>query len=141
MGLVVVGVDGSDGAKRALRFAVEEARCRDATLRVVLCPVGLFWYSQGFASPEKVQQDAASLLDSVIDEVVGDDPSVTVQRRVVDVEDPRKVLVGMSDDADLLVVGSRGHGGVAGLLLGSVSQHVVSHARCPVAVVPAGDRG
>jgi nucleotide-binding universal stress UspA family protein len=69
-----------------------------------------------------------------IRDVLGENPPVLVQPRVKE-GNAAKLLIDLSEDADLLVVGSRGHGGFAGMLLGSVSQHVAAHARCTVAVV------
>ncbi len=133
-----MGVDGSECSKIALRWAVAEARRRDATLRAVFVPSGSFWYGKGFASPAKVLQEADAQLESAVDEVlddlVGDAAEVTMDRRVVG-GDPREVLTEMSAEADLLVLGARGLGGVAGMMLGSVSRHVSGNAQCPVAVI------
>jgi nucleotide-binding universal stress UspA family protein len=136
---VVVGVDGSDGAKEALRWALAEARLRTAPLRIVHAwtyaymgaTTGGYGYMGGFDSssaigPENndLQRAAEELVDRLIGEVVGDVKDVEIERQVIDVA-----------ASDLLVVGSRGHGGFAGLLLGSVSQQCVHHAPCPVVVV------
>lgn len=134
MDLVLVGVDGSECSKIALRWAVDEARRRDARLRAVFVPSGSFWHGKDFTSPESVVEEAESRLESAMDEVVGEGPAVDVEQRIVG-GNPREVLAEMSTEADLLVVGSRGHGNVAGLLLGSVSHYLVAHAKCPVTVV------
>ena len=143
-GLIVVGVDSSAGAKEALRFAVEEARLRQATLRVVHCwqdaYIGLSGL-EGFspvvgADLGALVQSAESALDATLDEVVPHTDGVVVERRVVEGA-PAAVLVAESRNADLLVVGSRGHGGFTGLLLGSVSQQCAHHAACPVVIVHA----
>jgi len=73
------------------------------------------------------------LLQSIVEEL-GENPPVKVQP-VAKEGNPARILIDMSADADLLVVGTRGHGGFAGLLLGSVSQHVAAYARCTVVVV------
>jgi nucleotide-binding universal stress UspA family protein len=83
--------------------------------------------------PDPSQRTADDLLQ-VIKEELDEDPPVLVQPRVKEGR-PAKVLVEESADADLLVVGMRGHGGFAGLVLGSVSQHVTAYAKCPVAAV------
>jgi nucleotide-binding universal stress UspA family protein len=83
--------------------------------------------------PEPSHRSAEELLTD-IKEVLGEDPPVLVQPRVKQ-GNPAKVLIEESANADLLVVGKRGHGGFAGLVLGSVSQHVAAYAKCPVAVV------
>ncbi|HEU5404726.1 MAG TPA: universal stress protein [Gaiellaceae bacterium] len=141
---VVVGVDHSEGAKEALRFALEEAKLRGASVRAVhawtFVPPGA-----GFMEAEHTWADvdvselhgaAEAALESTIAEVSAADTGVTIERRVVE-GSPAGVLVDEARDADLLVVGSRGHGGFTGLLLGSVSQQVAHHAACPVVIVRA----
>jgi nucleotide-binding universal stress UspA family protein len=138
---IVVGVDGSDGSKRALRFAVEEARAHGA--RVVALhswqPPVLAVDVTPMPPPDiaaeigNLHENALRLVTAVVEEVVGDDSSVSVE--AVAVEGPAaSALVDAARDADLLVMGSRGLGGFAGLLLGSVSQQCVQHATCPVVI-------
>ena len=146
-GLVVVGVDTSEGAKAALRFAVEEARLRQAKLRVIhawefdsyLGLSGVQGFLPAGADLSELRQAAESALDAVLDEVAPDPDGVVVERLVVEGA-PAAVLVEESRNADLLVVGSRGLGGFAGLLLGSVSQQSSHHAACPVVIVHAQAR-
>ena len=141
-GLVVVGVDSSAGAKEALRFALHEAKLRQATLRIVhTWKYGYIGVSglEGFspvvgADLGDLRRTAEVALDAVLHEVVPDADGVAIERRVVE-GTPATVLVDESRLADLLVVGSRGHGGFAGLLLGSVSQQCAQHAACPVVIV------
>jgi len=83
--------------------------------------------------PDPGQRATEDLL-TVIKAELGEDPPVVVQPRVKE-GNPAEVLIKQSADADLLVVGTRGRGGFKGLLLGSVSQHVAAHAKCPVTVV------
>jgi nucleotide-binding universal stress UspA family protein len=150
MGLIVVGVDHSAGAREALRFALTEARLRGASLRAIHT-----WqhpYSgAGFGFTEsayrvgdlsELRSAAESALDATIEEAIPDASEVEIERRVIDGA-PAGVLVDQSRDAELLVVGSRGLGGFRGLLLGSVSQQCAHHASCPVVIVhaPAADAG
>lgn len=131
---VLVGVDGSEAAERALRWALDEARCHDAALDIVLVAEPVV--PSGMPYPTRRDdafEDAESELARVVEDVVGES-QVPVESRVA-AGDPRQVLGELSSDVDLLVVGSRGHGAVAGLLLGSVSQYLVTHAACPVTVV------
>jgi nucleotide-binding universal stress UspA family protein len=142
MGVIVVGVDHSDGAKEALRFALQEARLRGATLRVVHAwqfgYIGALGIEGSFPAVggdlEELRRAAAIALDATLVELVADTAGVDVERRV-DQGAAAAVLVEESRDADLLVVGSRGHGGFAQLLLGSVSQQCAQHAFCPVVIV------
>lgn len=143
MGVIVVGIDDSDVAKAALGFAFEEAQLRDATLRAVhawqFSYPGAAAVEGAYAIPgldlESLRDAAAASLDAIVAEVIADSGEVEVVRRVV--EGPAgAVLIDESRDADLLVVGSRGRGGFAGLLLGSVSQQCTHHASCPVVVIP-----
>jgi nucleotide-binding universal stress UspA family protein len=144
LGLIVVGVDSSEGAKAALRFALDEAALRRATLRVVHAwQFGYIGASgiQGFAPVagadlSDLRRRAEIALDGVLHEVAPAANGVVVERLVVEGA-PATVLVDESRHADLLVVGSRGHGGFTGLLLGSVSQQCAHHAECPVVIVRA----
>jgi nucleotide-binding universal stress UspA family protein len=83
--------------------------------------------------PDPSQTTAEDLLQ-IIKEELGEEPPVLVRPHVKQGR-PAKTLIEDSENADLLVVGKRGHGGFAGLVLGSVSQHVAAYAKCPVAVV------
>lgn len=132
--LIVVGVDGSEQSLTALQWAITEARLRHGQVRVVTA-----WYYPPMASTvgygiiddsfkqaaEQVQTDA---LKAIADE------GVDVTGQVVE-NSPASALLDAATDADLLIVGSRGHGGFTGLLLGSVSAQVIHHARCPVLIV------
>lgn len=140
MGRIVVGIDGSAESRAALAWAVEEAGYRRATVEVVhawfLPAVAFAPYGAAAVpvlAPGDLEKAADALLHDVIGEVVGDDRA-TVDAVLVEGH-PADVLVTKAVGADLLVVGSRGHGGFAGLLLGSVSNHVVHHATCPVVVI------
>ena len=137
--IIVVGVDGSAGSRKALTWAAAEAASHGSDLVVVnvwehtlLPPAGSVSVSEHYV-PDPSQRTADDLLQ-VIKEELGDEPPVLVQPLVKQGR-PAKVLIDESADADLLVVGPRGHGGFAGLVLGSVSQHVAAYAKCPVAVI------
>lgn len=141
MGRVVVGFDGSKGAETALRFALAEARLRQGELRIVCAweaPVAAYAglaYVPTFDLRE-VEEAAAKEIAGKALAVVGDAPGVPVEALAVEGH-AVDVLVEQAAGADLLVVGSRGHGSFSSLLLGSVSQAVAHHARTPVAIVPA----
>ena len=137
--IIVVGVDGSAGSRRALTWAAAEAASHGSELVVVnvwehtlLPPAGSVSVSEHYV-PDPSQRTADDLL-RVIKEELGEEPPVPVQPLVKQGR-PAKVLIEESAEADLLVVGPRGHGGFAGLVLGSVSQHVAAYAKCPVTVV------
>ena len=136
---IVVGVDGSPGSRTALNWAAAEAADHGADLVVLnvwehtlLPPAGSVSVSERFV-PDPSQRTADDLLQ-VIKEELGEEPPVLVQPRVKQ-GNPAEVLIDQSADADLLVVGTRGHGGFRGLVLGSVSQHVAAYAKCSVTVV------
>ena len=136
---IVVGVDGSPSSRKALTWAAAEAADHGADLVVInvwehtlLPPAGPPSVSERYV-PEPSQRTADDLL-RVIKEELGDVPPVLVQPHVKQGR-PAKVLIEESTNADLLVVGTRGHGGFAGLMLGSVSHHVAAYAQCPVTVV------
>ena len=132
---VVVGFDGSSGAMAALRWAYGEAKLRKAPLRVIHAISSFNSYPSIAVDVGAIHQHAAELLDTAVREVAGDDQVDGIDRLLFD-GSAAKVLVTAVDDNDLLVVGSRGHGGFAGLLLGSVSQQCIQHAPCPVVVIP-----
>lgn len=142
-GVIVVGVDGSDFADAALAWALEEAALRRATVRVVHAWQYLPMVAEPMAAlPSTPFEELASAAATVADETMarvtgGIEPTVPVEVRVV--EGPAgTALLDAAADAELIVVGSRGRGGFAGLLLGSVSQQVTHHAHCPVVVLPRG---
>ena len=166
MGRIVVGVDASPNARRALAWAAAEARLRQAVLQVVHA-----YHSKNLAAPvyfasqhtydasvgaagvpepeltssvhrreafaEAVRSQADELLETLLGELGETVSGVEVQQTVVEDRHPAEALVKLSVDADLLVVGSRGRGGFSELLLGSVSHAAVLHAVCPVVVVPS----
>lgn len=137
--LIVVGVDGSEDATAALRWAKRQAELTDGTLDVVsawMYPVFL-----GYAPVDPDDLDfgrfAALSMQKAIDDVFGPGgpgPTDKVRTSVVQGH-AAQVLVDKSAGADLLVVGCRGYGGFAGVLLGSVSTYCVHHSNCPVTVI------
>jgi nucleotide-binding universal stress UspA family protein len=139
---IVVGVDGSAESVEALRWAIEEARLRKTAVRAVhvwqypLATTGDPFSGPGFdplpIEPGELRELAATLLANVVGQATANPEAV--EQELVEGH-PAETLVGAGKDAELLVVGSRGHGGFSGLLLGSVSQACAHHARCPVVVV------
>jgi nucleotide-binding universal stress UspA family protein len=129
---IVVGVDGSAASKDALRWADRQAKLTGASLEAVTAWSYPTTYGFPVIANVDWEQGARTVLDETVDEALGKEADLT--RRVVEGHAAR-VLTDAAVDADLLVVGSRGHGGFTGLLLGSVSEHVVTHAPCPVVVV------
>ena len=137
---IVVGVDGSETSRAALRWAIEEAEHHGSSLEAVHA-----WHQNVYLGGEYVD---ASMLDPTIYRAAGE----ALLNATVDAEDesrlaspvrrllvndaPAHALLEAAEGADLVVVGSRGRGGFAGLLLGSVSQQLVRHAPCPVIVIP-----
>ncbi|GGS23255.1 universal stress protein [Streptomyces humidus] len=135
---IVVGLDGSEPSKAALRLAADQAALTGGVVDAILAwefPTN--WY--GLAPPTDTkaadyQEQARRLLDQVIDEVLGAERTVEIRPRSAQGH-PAAVLLEAAVGARLLVVGNRGHGGFSEALLGSVSQHCVQHAPCPVVVV------
>jgi len=142
MARIVVGIDGSEHSKQALRWALGEARLRAASLRIVLAWKVPTYFVEGFApveaipDPTALTEAARERLDSIVYELTGGSTEVPIEKIVVEGA-AAEILVEESEGADLLVVGSRGHGGFAGLLLGSVSQQCAHHAACPVVIIRA----
>ncbi len=136
-GDVVVGVDGSEASKDALRWAVRYARMAGTTVRVVTAwyfPASYGWAPTPLIAEVDLEADARLAQKRLLEDVVATEGPVTVQTEIVH-GPPALVLLRAAAEADLLVVGSRGHGAFAGMLLGSVSEHCVHHAACPVVVV------
>jgi len=136
---IVVGVDGSPSSRTALTWAAAEAVDHGADLVVLNVwehtlppPTGSVSVSEKYV-PDPSQRTGDDLVE-LIKEVLGENPPVLVQPHVKQ-GNPARMLIEQSENADLLVVGTRGHGGFRGLVLGSVSQHVAAYAKCPVAVV------
>jgi nucleotide-binding universal stress UspA family protein len=132
--VIVVGVDGSAQSLAALEWAITEARLRQGRIRLITA-----WYYPPLASTvgdgiiddtfrKAAEQAHADALKTVTD------AGVAVTGQIVE-NSPAAALLAAAADADLLIVGSRGHGGFTGLLLGSVSAHVVHHSPCPVLIV------
>jgi nucleotide-binding universal stress UspA family protein len=137
---IVVGVDGSPSSLEALRWAARAARLAGGTVDAVTAweypaGVGGFGWSPGAAfEGSDMASTAENTLNEAVDTVMPQEGDVAI-RRLVREGYPARVLMDVADDADLLVLGCRGHGGFAGLLLGSVSAHCVHHAPCPVLVI------
>jgi len=146
-GRVMVGVDGSAHAKVATGWAFATADVRGEDLRAVaVCKgvsrehSGLLEHSPAVAEAEARTAAAVEETRRMLAESLSGERERRPQVRVeefVKVGHPVKVLSTMAEDCDLMVVGSRGRGGFAGMLLGSVSRNVISHSPCPVAVVRA----
>ena len=142
-GRIVVGVDGSELGAAALAWALEEAKLRDATL--VAVHAWTFIPSGPIAEPGMVPVPAGDLAgdftaerniaESILeDAVAATEDGVKVERLLVEAS-PGDALVEAAEGADLIVVGSHGRGRIASALLGSVSNHVLKHAPCPVVVL------
>lgn len=133
-GRIVVGVDGSPSSEEALRWAVRHARLTGQPVEAVTSweiPVN---FSVGPLTDFDWEGQATSTLTDTVANAVGPADAEQVSRCVVKGH-PAQVLIDAAADAGLVVVGSRGRGGFTGMLLGSVSQHVLARAACPVVVV------
>jgi nucleotide-binding universal stress UspA family protein len=137
---IVVGVDGSPSSRAALRWAVRQAMFTGATVDAVMAwqiPIILrtsAWAPIYVDEETGLEEDARKTLDAVISDEVKPADSQLVTARVVNGH-PAQVLQEAAADADLLVLGSRGHGSFADALLGSVGQYCVHHAHCPVLIM------
>jgi nucleotide-binding universal stress UspA family protein len=133
---IVVGIDGSPESRDALLWAAEHAMLVDGTLRVVYA-----WSSPSVAALslppmldwEVLRESAMEFPAAFVRDVLGDDPDVDVLPIAVR-GTPAQVLVDASEKADLLVIGSRGLGGLKGMVLGSVGHHCAAHAHCPAVI-------
>jgi nucleotide-binding universal stress UspA family protein len=138
---IVVGFDGSAHSERSIEWALKEAALRHAPVTVLAVhPVAISaWTQSPITYPadesevDKARTAAQESVDKVASQLGGERPAVTV-RALSGV--PSEELIKAGEDADLIVVGSRGSGGFGRLLLGSVSSQITHHAPCPVVVVP-----
>jgi nucleotide-binding universal stress UspA family protein len=136
-GRIVVGVDGSDSSKNALAWAVRQAALTGARVDAVNAwHIPATWgygYSMALEIP-----DLATIAGKILDEAIAEQASLAPEveiRPIVVQDNPARALLNAAKGADLLVVGSRGHAGFTEALLGSVGQHCVHHATCPVVVI------
>ncbi len=137
-GRIVVGIDGSAVSLRALEWAARQAELTGAHLEVV----GAWEWPQTFGwsvVPERFDpaSDARKVLSDILVSFQAQHPDIAVELKVIEGH-PAPVLVEESRGADLLVVGSRGHGEFVGMLIGSTSEHCVTNAACPVVVIREG---
>lgn len=144
MGRIVVGVDGSEDAGQALAWAVSEARLRGDSVTVLYAwvyptPVGTFEAIVPASLNVDFEKEADEVVSRAVESVGAGAAGVEITKEVVQAP-PAQALVKASADADLVVIGSRGLGGFRGLLLGSVGHQVAQHARCPVVIIPHGER-
>ena len=137
---IVVGVDGSPSSRTALRWAVRQANLTNGTIDAVMAwetPIVLQSYNMGPIYVDQdggFEEDAKKTVETVISEEVEPADSQRVRRLVINGH-PAQVLLDVAAGADLLVVGSRGHGKFAEAMLGSVSQNCAHHASCPVLIM------
>ena len=134
---IVVGVDGSPHSQAALRWAVELAEARQGELTTVLS-----WQVPFVSIPMafdrgQLEQEYKQYLVDVVSSVIPS-PPVPLQNVVAE-GDPAEALLIASQDADLLVLGTRGRSTFAGMVLGAVSQRCAAAARCPVVLVKAAE--
>jgi nucleotide-binding universal stress UspA family protein len=140
---IVVGVDGSGSSQQALRWAAHEAELQGLPLEALMAWGYLDQHHHPLDAPFTPDYDEAAAhlaLASYVTDALGPDATDDVELRPV-CDLPARALLSVCDEAALLVVGARGRGGFAGLLLGSVSQKVLHHATCPVAVVHSLENG
>lgn len=138
-GNIIVGVDGSEPSKAALKWGLGQAELTGAQLHAIIAwefPAFYSWDGGGGLPPDDFEQAAGDNLDRTVDEALAE----TDRPRDRITQDIRyghsaQVLLDATQGADLLVVGSRGHGSFYGALLGSVSQRCAVHAQCPVVIV------
>jgi nucleotide-binding universal stress UspA family protein len=134
-GRIVVGIDGSQASLDALMWGARQADLTGAVLEVVMTwewPTSLGW-AVPIPDDFDPEADVRQTLEAAAASVTAAYPGVTVDARVVNGH-PAQTLVAASARAELLVVGSRGHGQFVGMVLGSVSEHCVNNATCPVLV-------
>jgi nucleotide-binding universal stress UspA family protein len=141
---IVVGIDGSHNASHALEWAMTEAGVRhtDLTVITVNSVIAGYWSGQPVTLPGDDDRvaEARKSAEAAVAEIaadLGDRQPASVQV-IAENGFPAQTLIDASEDCDLLVVGSRGGGGFAALAVGSITNQVMHHAKCPIVVVPSG---
>lgn len=137
---IVVGIDGSDSSKNALRWAAKLAPALGATIHAVVAweyPI-VFGLEGGIPGTWKPDETAKEILNNTLDSVFGKERPAGLKGSISQGH-ATFVLLDASNNAEMLIVGSRGLGGFSGLLLGSVSSTCAEHAKCPVLVVHGTD--
>lgn len=136
---IVVGVDGSSSSLQALRWAMQQARRTGDEVHAVISWMPPTTYGWALGTPDiDWPANARQVLDDALASTVTAEEAAGMHRHVIRGH-PAQALLDAADGAELLVVGSRGHGGFGGMLLGSVSQHVIAHSPCPVVVIRDAD--
>ncbi len=133
---IVAGVDGSPGGERALRWAVHEAASRGGTVQAVTAYTFDNIDTSSLTGRQQQQEAVEQMLGAQVVAALANDPRVAVTTRVV-FGSPTEVLLDSARDANLLVLGSHGHGRFFHAVLGSVAEACVRRAACPVVVIPA----
>jgi nucleotide-binding universal stress UspA family protein len=131
---ILIGVDGSSSSVAALRYAARLAEALDAPLEAVIVWAYPPYWEQGLVAGWSPEAEARSVLNDAIREAFGTHLPENLARSV-HAGSPAHSLIKLSESYEMLVLGSRGHGGFAGLLLGSVSSACAAHAHCPVLIV------
>ncbi len=134
-GRIVVGYDGSQSSADALAWAVRQAVLTGSTLVILMTWEWPNSYGWAVPIPDDFdpEADVRTVLDAAVAEIRAEHPDLSVESELVSGH-PAPALVEASKGADLLVVGSRGHGEFVGMLVGSVSEYCVTNAHCPVLV-------
>ena len=141
-GYIVVGVDGSDGSDHALEWAAAEAHSRNASLKLVtawhlptMAYGGMGWTGIDPQTITDLREFTEKRLEETCNEHAKSLDGLAVERLISE-DAAASALLDAAKGAELLVVGTRGHGGFSGLLLGSVSQQCAHHSPCPIVIVP-----
>lgn len=138
----MVGIDDSANARAALRWALDNTDPQDEIVAVHAWHLPVMGgFEMALTDPAPFEAGAEKLLADVVADVVTGDEERGRIRGVTRSGSGTEVVLAEAVDADLLVVGARGHGGFAGLLLGSVTSTLMHHTLCPTVVVPVPDRG
>lgn len=132
---IVVGVDGSESAQEALGWALEEARLRGSRVTAVHGWDYNYYPAGVMVQAGRLEDESRKMLDQAVDPWRDKYFDVAIDTRLTQASSGAAALKEASQDADMVVVGSRGHSAVVGVLLGSVSSAIVHHAHCPVVVI------